>query len=87
MIHIIETFLACIISMFVLNSCATWDWTPKPYTPDYRYESIYYIDNNDQEHEVKCTDPEFNNYVCFPLDNIADLKYQIEKLKNKCKIK
>jgi len=87
MIYLIKTFVSCVISIWLFSGCTTWDWKAKPYAPDYEYESILYIDDNNQEHEVKCSDPEFNNYVCFPMDNIVELKYAIEKIKKKCKLR
>ena len=70
MIQIVKVALSvCVI--FLIVSCATtdWDWNPKPYVADHEYQSILYIDENNQEFEILCSDPQFTDFTCFSPDN------------------
>lgn len=63
--------------MIFLTSCEhTWDWQPDPYVADHIFKSVI----NADAVEVFCDQPEFDNFVCFPSENIEELKYNIEQL-------
>ena len=72
-----------IICLLCATGCKTqeikeWDWKPHSY--------IAYSDTQTLEdangHIVKCTDEEFDGFTGFPEDNIAELKVNIEKMKD-----
>ena len=68
----------CVISCLLFSAGCKhkWDWKPDPYVADYGYQSIINADGK----EVLCTDPAFNDFICFTSKNIEELKYNIEML-------
>lgn len=63
--------------ILLFNSCNSWDWKANPYEPDHEYGSVM----NAEGEEVFFDDPAINDFTCFPSDNMAELIYNIKKLR------
>lgn len=76
LIHALSVCAICLTS-----SCATdWDWKADPYMGDHATQTLV----NPDTLNVKCDSPEFDNFVCFTTENIAELEYNIQKVKRFC---
>lgn len=75
----LSAFLICLtISLIIAcNSKPKWTWKANPYACDNYTQSII----NSNAHEVLCTDIDFQDFVAFHKDNIAELVYNIELVK------
>lgn len=73
-------FLALsVCATILITSCETvqWDWEADPYEASYKYKSLM----NADAIEIRFDSPGIDNFTCFTSENIAELKFNIERLK------
>ncbi len=68
----------CLI--FCLVSCVscktTWDWEPDPWEASHLHKDLM----NKDEKVCACSDICFDDFTCFPSENIKELKINIARL-------
>jgi hypothetical protein len=73
--------LSVCATCLILSGCYDWDWKPVPLVGSFEAQALV----GSEGEQVKCVDPQFNDYTCLSSKDIADLKIQIEKVKKHCK--
>lgn len=64
----------------LITSCQNFSWEARPFVADHATQSIY---RDADQLEIKCNDPSFDNYIAFHIDNIAELKAEIDRVNSK----
>lgn len=76
---LIQKFVPNVCAICFLASCQTFDWKPDVYVGDHYRKQL--VRHNGETVPVGSSD--FSKFVCFPPENISQLRTAIDKVNNR----